>query len=71
MKVRNLKRKGKQRGEKKIKERKLREEETRKQFKVKVQQRNNINRGGGKQLSENILEVAQGVCGETTGYRRI
>ena len=71
LKGKNLKRKGKQRGEKKIKERKLRDEETRKQFEVKVQQRNNINRGGWKQLSENVLEVAKEVCGETTGHRRI
>ena len=37
---------------------------------MKVQQRNNINRGGQKQLSENV-EVATEVCGETLGHRRI
>ncbi len=47
------------------------DEETRKQFEVKVQYRNNINRGGWKQISENVLEVAKEVCGETTGHRRI
>ncbi|KAK3871404.1 hypothetical protein Pcinc_023453 [Petrolisthes cinctipes] len=59
-----------QRGKKKRKEWKLKDEDTRRQFKVKVQQKNNRNRGGWKQLSENVLEAAKEVCGETTGYRR-
>ena len=40
-----------------------------KQFEVRVQQKNN-NRGGWKQLSENIVEAAKEVCGETTGHKR-
>ena len=70
IKVKNLKRRKKQRGDKKIKVWKLKDEETRRQFEMKVQQKNNANRGGWKQLSENLLEAAKEVCGESTGHQR-
>ena len=66
--VTSLKRKKKQRGKKKIKEWKLKDEKMQRQFEVKVQQKNNIKRGGWKQLSKNILEAAIEVCGVTTGH---
>ena len=52
------KNKKKQRGEKKIKEWKLKNEKLRRHFEVKVQQKNNIKRGGWKQLCKNVLEAA-------------
>ena len=57
--VMDLKRKKKQRGEKKIKEWKLKDEEMQRQFEVKVKQKNNRNRGGWKQLSTNVLEATK------------
>ncbi len=62
-------RRKKTREDQKIKEWKLKDE-TRRQFEVRVQQKNNISRGGWKQLSDNVPEAAQEVCGETTGHRR-
>ncbi len=56
--------------DKKIKEWKLKDEETRTQFEVRFQQKNNINREGWKQLSDNVLDAAKEVCSETTGHGR-
>ena len=49
----------KSRGEKKIKNWKLKDDKRRRQFKVKVQQKNNIKRGGSEQLSKSILEATK------------
>jgi len=39
-------------------------------FAENIRQRNEINKGGWNELSENVIEAAKQVCGETTGHRR-
>ena len=59
-----------QRGEKRIKERKLKDEELRQRFDKNVQERNSVHHGAWKELSANVLEAAKEVCFVTTGYHR-
>ena len=71
LKVHSLKRKTQKMEIKRVKEWKLKDEETRRIFEERVQEKNNMNRGGWQQLNNNIMEAAREVCGETTGHRRV
>ena len=62
-----MKRNGKKKGEKKIKQWKLREEEVRRKFEENVKIRMEGNTGGWEKLRDSIMEAGREICGETTG----
>ena len=62
-----MKRNGKKKGEKKIKQWKLTEEEVRRKFEENVKIRMEGNTSGWKKLRDSIMEAGREIFGETTG----
>ena len=67
LKIEGIKRNGRKKGEKKIKQWKLREETVRRKFEESVRLKMEGNKGGWENLRDNIKEAGREICGETTG----